>query len=151
MRMSTYTEEIGNKLNSLLEKSYDAEKGYKKAAENAKHAKLKMFFERKSKERNDFGHALKSELASFGQEPDKGGSAAGSIHRTWMDVKAFFSADNDESMLEAAITGEKAAVDEYKDVLEETDIPSSTATLVRQQMGKIEQDLAKVKTMEDLS
>ena len=30
--MSTYTEEVGNKLNELLEKTYDAEKGFKKAS-----------------------------------------------------------------------------------------------------------------------
>ncbi len=149
--MSTYREEIGKKLNALLEKTYDAEKGYKKAAENAKLPNLKAFFERKSKERNEFGHALKSELATFGQEPDKGGSATGSMHRAWMDVKALFSSDNDESMLEAAITGEKAAIEEYKDVLKEADLPPTTAALARQQMGKIEQDLAKIKTLEDLS
>jgi len=149
--MSTYREEIGERLNALLEKTYDAEKGYKKAAENAEHVNLKAFFERKSKLRNVFGHALKTELVAYGQEPDKGGSAAGSMHRTWMDVKAFFSADNDESMLEEAITGEKAAVKEYRDVLQETDLPPSTVTLVRQQMEKIERDLAEVKTLEDLA
>ncbi len=149
--MSTYKEEIGDKLNALLEKNYDAEKGYKKAAENAEHANLKAFFTKKSKLRNVFGHALKTELAAYGQKPDKGGSAAGTMHRTWMDVKALFSADNDESMLEEAITGEKAAVKEYRDVLKEADLPPSTATLVRDQMEKIERDLAEVKTLEDLS
>lgn len=28
--MSTYTEDVGNKLNDLLEKTFDAEKGFKK-------------------------------------------------------------------------------------------------------------------------
>ncbi|EPR74340.1 hypothetical protein ADIWIN_0682 [Winogradskyella psychrotolerans RS-3] len=41
--MATYTEEVGNKLNGLLEKNYDAEKGYTKAAENTKHAGLRTF------------------------------------------------------------------------------------------------------------
>ena len=42
--MSTYTEEVGNKLNELLEKTYDAEKGFKKAAENTENPQLKAFF-----------------------------------------------------------------------------------------------------------
>ncbi|MCG2460311.1 PA2169 family four-helix-bundle protein [Flavobacteriaceae bacterium F89] len=149
--MSTYREEIGEKLNALLEKTYDAEKGYKKAAEKAKQANLKAFFERKSKQRNVFGHDLKSELVSYGQEPDKGGSATGSMHRAWMDVKALFSGDNDESMLEAAITGENAAVNEYKDVLQEVNLPPSTTTLLTQQMGKIKNDLSVIKNLEDLA
>ncbi|MDY7394983.1 PA2169 family four-helix-bundle protein [Aureibaculum sp. 2210JD6-5] len=148
---TTYTEKVGNKLNELLEKSYDAEKGYHKAAENAKSPDLKGYFERKSKERNQFGHALKSEIRNYGQEVDKGGSAAGSMHRAWMDVKAFFSADNDESMLEAAITGEKAAVDDYEDVLKETNLPPSTATLLTSQVSQIKNDLATIKSLEDLA
>ncbi len=54
--MSTYSETIGSKLNDLLEKTYDAEKGFEKAAENTKHSNLKAYFERKAQERYDFGH-----------------------------------------------------------------------------------------------
>ncbi|QCX39097.1 PA2169 family four-helix-bundle protein [Aureibaculum algae] len=148
---TTYTEKLGEKLNTLLEKSYDAEKGYHKAAENAKNPGLKGYFERKSKERNQFGHAIKSEIRNFGQEIDKGGSAAGSMHRAWMDVKSFFSADSDESMLEAAITGEKAAIDDYQDVLNEINLPTSTATLLTNQVSQIKNDLNTIKNLEDLA
>lgn len=148
--MSTYSEKIGSKLNDLLEKTYDAEKGFKKAAENAKEARLKGYFIRKSKERLDFGHKLKSELSYFGQEPNKSGSATGAAHRTWMDIKALFSSDNDEAMLQEAITGENAAVEEYKSVLKETSLPSSTADLLVHQMNTISQDLETIKKMEDL-
>ncbi|MEH6679186.1 MAG: PA2169 family four-helix-bundle protein [Sediminicola sp.] len=149
--MSTYTEEVGKKLNALLEKTYDAESGFKKAADNAKDANLKSYFQRKSAERNQFGHELKSEIMQYGQEIEKGGSAAGAMHRTWMDVKAFFSLDNDESMLEAAITGENAAVKEYQQALTEVNLPPSTSTLLTQQMNKIKSDLSTIKSLEDVS
>ncbi len=41
--MNTYTDKIGNKLNDLLEKTYDAEKGFSKAAENVKETPLKNY------------------------------------------------------------------------------------------------------------
>ncbi|CAH8283075.1 uncharacterized protein (TIGR02284 family) [Mariniflexile fucanivorans] len=148
--MNNYTENISDKLNDLLEKTYDAEKGFNTASENTEHAALKRYFERKSKERYDFGHELKSEIKSFGGHVDKGGSATGTAHRTWMNVKAFFSIDNDESMLEEAITGEKAALDEYEDVLSETDLPSSTHSLLVKQKNTIEADLNTIKRLEDL-
>ncbi len=149
--MSTYTETIGEKLNDLLEKTYDAEKGYKKAAEHTENVMLKSYFKRRSKERYDFGHALKSELAQFGETPDKGGSVVGAMHRAWMDTKAFFSADDAEAMLEESIRGEKAAVEEYKDVLGETNLPPSTVTLLTQQLNSIKMALSKIKRLEDLS
>ena len=115
--MNKYTETISNKLNDLLEKTYDAEKGFKKAAENTDHIFLQRYFERKSKERKEFGYELNNEIRSFGERGIESGSLTGAAHRTWMDIKAMFSVDSDESMLEEAIRGEKAAVQEYKDVL----------------------------------
>ena len=149
--MSDYTDKLGNRLNDLLEKNYDAEEGYKKAAENAKHGALKTYFSNKAQERYDFGHQIKTELKNFGKEPDKGGSVAGAAHRTWMEVKSWFSADDDEAMLEEAIRGEKASVDEYNEVLQETALPGSTKQLLETQKNTIEHSLINIKRMEDLS
>lgn len=149
--MSTYTEEVGEKLNDLLEKTYDAEKGFKKAAEHTENPALKSYFKGKAQQRYDFGHALKSEIKTFGQEVDKGDSLSSKAHRTWMDVKAMFSSDNEEAMLEEAIRGEKSSLDEYKDILKETSLPQSTSTLLRNQKQAIESGLTTIKTLEDLS
>ncbi|MEM5564362.1 PA2169 family four-helix-bundle protein [Psychroserpens sp. AS72] len=148
--MSTYTQEVGKKLNDLLEKTYDAEKGFKKAAENVDHAALKSYFNQKAQERYNFGHELKSELKAFNQDIDKGGSVTGTMHRAWMDVKSLFSADDEESMLEEAIRGEKASIDEYAEVLNETNLPSSTKSILATQKSTIENGLSNIKTLEDL-
>ncbi|WP_062055380.1 ferritin-like domain-containing protein [Aquimarina longa] len=149
--MKTYSEKVGNKLNDLLEKTYDAEKGFKKAAENVEHVGLKNYFNQKSQERYNFGHELKTEIKAFGQEVDKGGSITGSVHRTWMDVKALFSLDNEESMLEESIRGEEAAVEEYNEVLSETSLPNTTQTILKQQKNKIMNGLSSIKRLEDLN
>ncbi|MHA7056939.1 ferritin-like domain-containing protein [Aquimarina sp. M1] len=149
--MATYSETVGNKLNDLLEKTYDAEKGFKKAAENVEHSSLKNYFNRKAQERYDFGHELKNEIKAFGQDVDKGGSVTGSAHRAWMDIKSFLSMDDEESMLEEAIKGEKASVDEYDDVLSETSLPVSTQTILANQKQKIQTGLSTIKKLEDLN
>lgn len=148
--MSTYSEQVGNKLNGLLERTYDAEKGFHNAAENTNNASLKQYFTKKAEQRKSFGHDLKNEIRSFGQEVDKGGSVEGTLHRTWMDLKSTFSSNDEEAMLEEAITGEKKAIDDYKEAINENDIPSSTKNLLEQQVSKIESGLATVKTLEDV-
>ncbi|WP_452231868.1 ferritin-like domain-containing protein [Lacinutrix sp. MEBiC02595] len=148
--MSNYTDRLGNRLNALLEKNYDAEKGYKKAAENAKHIGLKNFFNKKAQERYDFGYELKTEIKSFGQQADKEGSLTGTAHRAWMDIKAALSSDNDESMLEEAIRGEKAAIAEYEEVIEEIGLPLNTKNMLYNQKSHIEQELNTIKRLEDL-
>ncbi|QDO94288.1 PA2169 family four-helix-bundle protein [Formosa sediminum] len=148
--MNTYTDIVGDKLNALLEKTYDAEQGFAKAAENVTETPLKNYFKRKSQERLTFGHELKQELAAYGQHIDKGGSFTGQAHRTWMDIKSAFTTNNEEAMLEEAIRGEKASVEEYQDVLSETDLPLSTKTILESQKHTIENGLSKIKSIEDL-
>ena len=53
-------EKIVNILNELLTKNYDAERGYKEAAEKVQNISLKGYFENQSKNRYDFGHEIKS-------------------------------------------------------------------------------------------
>lgn len=148
--MNTYTDKIGSKLNDLLEKTYDAEKGFENAAEHVDNLAVKNFFKRKSQERYTFGHELKRELVSYGQKIDKGGSFAGTAHRTWMDIKSAFTSDNEDAMLEEAIRGEKASVEEYQDIINETDLPMSTKAILESQKNKIESGLNKIKTVEDI-
>ncbi|PKA97268.1 uncharacterized protein (TIGR02284 family) [Flavobacteriaceae bacterium MAR_2009_75] len=147
----TYTEKVGEKLNVLLERTYDAERGFKKAAENVENENLKGYFQKKAQERYDFGHELKTEIKQFAQEIDKGDSFASKAHRSWMDIKNFFAANSEEAMLEEAIKGEKAAIDEYQDVLDETNLPPSTETLLTQQKNKIASGLTNIKKLEDIA
>ncbi len=148
--MDTYSETIGNKLNELLEKTYDAKKGFHKADENTDHSQLKNYFQRKSQERNGFGQELKAELNTFGEDIDEGGSFSGTAHRAWMDVKAMFSSDNEESMLEESIRGEKAALEEYNDILNETSLPESTQKILLKHKDAISNDLSTIKRLEDI-
>jgi len=149
--MATYTEQVANKLNNLLEKTYDAEKGFKKAAENVENNSLKSYFNQKAQERYEFGHELKGELKSFNQDVDKGGSLVGDAHRAWMDVKKIFTSNNEESMLKEAIRGEKSSVEEYNDVLNEISLPLSTKNVLEKQKTTIENGLSNIKSLEDLS
>lgn len=144
-----YTEKVSNKLNELLEKNYDAEAGYKAAADNVKNAKLKTFFQERAQDRYNFGHELKEEIRSYGEEPNKGTSWKGDAHRTWMNLKSTFSNDKDESVLEEAVRGEKAAVNDYSEVLQETELAPSTKTVLEKQRNSVQAALENVKSMEN--
>ena len=149
--MESYTEKLESALREILQKNEDAVKGYEKAAENSKEIGLQSYFQNKSKERLNFISSLRAALPNInlgGREIE--GSATGAVHRTWMDVKAFFSGDNDEAMLEEAIKGDKAAVEEYEEILDDIDLPPSAAEIIRQQMNWIKKDLTEIRTMEDV-
>ena len=144
----SYSKEVSNKLNELLEKNYDAEKGYKLAAEKVKRQDLQSFFSKRAQERYDFGHELKSEIRNFGETPDKGSSVAGDVHRSWMNLKASLSSDKDESVLEEAIRGEKSAIEEYESIIKDEELPASTKNILMKQKNSIVSSLNEVKTLE---
>lgn len=149
--MYSYTQEVAEKINNLLEKNYDAVKGYETAADNVKSESLTSFFNRRANERKDFGKQLKAEITSFNQTPEKGGSIAGKAHRMWMDTKAFFSNEDEEVMLEEALRGEKASLEEYNEVINsELHLPESTLNLIKSQRDMILNDAIFVKKLEEV-
>ncbi|MGB7395876.1 MAG: PA2169 family four-helix-bundle protein [Pricia sp.] len=147
--METTNRKLVDQLEEILEKNRDAQKGYAKAADKADSPQLQNYFRRKSTDRMQFNEKLKRELVATYDEIDDDGSFSGTIHRAWMDIKSLFG-DTDESMLEEAIRGDKAAVEEYEEVLEEKALPAKVAAIIRDQHMKIRTDLNEIKSLEDL-
>ncbi|NDV17262.1 PA2169 family four-helix-bundle protein [Muricauda sp. TY007] len=138
-----YTVEMSNKLNELLERTYDAEKGFKQAAEKVNNTTIKQFFMDSAKQRYNFGQELKAEIMSFGQTPEKGGSTKGTLHRSWIDFKSLFTTNNEEAMLEEVHRGEKEAIATYNDILHDKDfvLPPSTESLLMKHRNAIRETL----------
>ncbi|MGB5818549.1 MAG: PA2169 family four-helix-bundle protein [Saonia sp.] len=138
-----YSEKISNKLNELLTKTYDAEKGYTLAQDKVENPSVKSFLNDKVQQRYNFGHELKSEIMEYGQLPEKGGSIKGDVHRTWMNLTATLSNDSTERILEEVIRGEKASLEEYNDILNDSDmvLPPSTEKILTKQRDAIKEAL----------
>lgn len=146
-----YTKEVSQKLNDLLTKNYDAEAGYKLAKEQVDSTRLQNFFDIQAQERYNFGHELKEEIRSYGEEVDKGTSLKGDAHRAWMNLKSTFTSDNEEAILEEAIRGEKTAVEEYNSVISETTLPPSTKNILTKHRDEILNSLTRVTAMEEIA
>ncbi|WAC01313.1 PA2169 family four-helix-bundle protein [Lacinutrix neustonica] len=133
-----YTEEISNKLNELLVKNYDAEKGYIDAYNTVESNDLKMFFKRRASERSDFAKELRTEILQYGQIPTDSGSFKGTMHRNWMNLKATFTSNDDEAILEEAIRGEEASLEEYNELITEKNLPPTIDSLIAKHRNAIQ-------------
>lgn len=134
-------------LNDLLTKNYDAEKGYKEAAEKIEHTSLRSYFESQAKNRYDFGHQIKSLIAKYGGEPDKGTSIAGDLHRVWISIRDAFT-NGDKAIYDECIRGEEAFSTEYGEMLTDEILPQDVKDLVRTQKDSVDKALASLRTME---
>ena len=147
-----YTEKVSNKLNELLEKTYDAKEGFTLAAEKVDNPSVKSFLESKADQRKNFAGELRQEIMQYGELPDEDGSFAANAHRTWMNIKTALSSNNEERILEEVQFGEKASLDEYNDILNDDDctFPTSTEALLKKQRSAIEAAINTAKRYEEL-
>lgn len=145
-------EKIDNKkliegLNDIIVKNYDAAKGFKNAASNVNLHELKELFVKCSTQRSKFAGELQQEVRSLGGEPKHETSTLSAMHRAWMDVKSAVSSDEEEAILGACTTGEKAAVKEYDDLLDEN-IPTNIREVIQVQRNVVNDTLQSIKILE---
>lgn len=150
MNIMKYSEKISNKLNELLVKNYDAEKGYLNAIDNIDNDRLKVFFKRRASERSEFAKELRTEILRYGEIPENSGSFKGAMHRNWMSLKSLFSSNNEEAILEEAIRGEEASLEEYKDILKDQTLPPTIDSLLTKQKNAIQASINTEKVHEEL-
>ncbi|MBG43990.1 MAG: hypothetical protein CL530_08475 [Aequorivita sp.] len=144
-------EEIVNNLQDLLEKNYDAEKGFTKAMKDAKNNNLKKFLQQQALQRNRFATELDQQIRNLNETPKESGSFTGDLHRTWIDIKSAVAGNTDEAVLEECIRGEKASWNEYEEKLKENNFPPTISNVLQKQASEIHTTLNSVKTLEDLA
>jgi uncharacterized protein (TIGR02284 family) len=144
-----YEKMISDKLNELLVKNYDAEKGYISAMKDVDNVNVKNFFKNRAEERSRFARELRTEILTYGELPEDSGSFKGTLHRNWMSLKATFSSNNEETILSEALRGEKASLEEYNELLSNNNFPSRLIEMLREQRNCIEAAINSVKLYEE--
>ncbi|WKN33220.1 PA2169 family four-helix-bundle protein [Porifericola rhodea] len=126
-------------LNELLEKNYDAEKGYRSAAENVKqHSRLSNFLLQNADIRQGFAIDLADEILELGGKPISDTSLMSDLHRAWINFTANVSAKNDEdAVLRECVKGEEAALKDYNKALKSKSLGDSTTTLLEDHRKQI--------------
>jgi len=149
--MNTDIKEIENRLKDVVEKNEDSVMGFEKAASHANELGTKSYFNKKAEERKTFIKQLRNATPALELGNTKiEGSKKGAVHRSWMDAKAFLTKDNDESMLKEAVRGDRAAIEEYNEVMAHTMVPHRVKEILREQKEVIQNDLETSEILENV-
>ena len=139
-------EKVISQLNHLLNRTYDAEKGYVEAANHISSKSLNSWLQENAFQRYRFGHELKSEIKRLGGTPDKGTTLLGEAHQFWMNLKSYFTSVDEIGMLNEAIRGENTAVEDYDQALEIT-LPVETKILLEDHRQIIKSNIRAMERM----
>jgi uncharacterized protein (TIGR02284 family) len=140
-------DDVISTLNNLIETCKDGENGFRSAAERVANGKIKALFLDFSNQRAQFARELQNEVSSLGGDAEESGSAAASLHRGWMDVKATVTGDDDGAIISECERGEDSAVSNYKDALEE-DLPTGIRSLVQRQFAVVQEAHDQIRSLE---
>ena len=122
-------------LNDLVETSRDGERGFRKAAEDARDQQLKVLFLNRADECSLALRELQELVRDLGGKPEAHGSVSGALHRGWLDVKSALTGRTDHAILVECEKAEDIAKSRYRTALDE-DLPADVrATVERQYQG----------------
>jgi uncharacterized protein (TIGR02284 family) len=146
IRTDETTKETVSTLEGLISILEDGKLGYINAGEHVEDAAIKSDFLQYARERALFIVELQDEINKLGKSTDTaGGGTLGAIHRAWIDIKSTFTSGDSESIINACITGEEAAIEKYKMALEKNELDHNQIIIVAKQLASIENTLAKIK------
>jgi uncharacterized protein (TIGR02284 family) len=136
-------------IDDLIETLKDGQEGFKQAAEGVKDPQLKAVFDEYSRQRARFAVELRSKAQSAdGRESEISGSAAGALHRGWINLKSALTRGGDHAILAECERGEDSAVEEFSKALN-NGLSAPVQEMVSRQFVQIKEAHDRVKSLRD--
>jgi uncharacterized protein (TIGR02284 family) len=141
--------EITSTINTLIETLKDGQEGFKQAAEGVKDPQLKSLFNEYSQQRSRFATDLQNQAHSLGEpEPETSSSAAGALHRSWINLKSAVTRGDDHAILAECERGEDSAVEEYKKAIDDN-LSAQLREIVSRQYAEIKKAHDRIRNLRD--
>lgn len=148
----TTNENLLEVLNDLVLINNDRITGYENASSDVENidVDLKAIFTKMANQSRELKTALAKSISDLGGSPEEGTSAAGKIHRTWMDVKATFTGKDRQSALDSCEFGEDAAQKAYSTALaSEANMSTEVRQLITGQKEALKSSHDSIKELRD--
>ena len=141
--------EVISTINNLIETLKDGQEGFKQAAEGVKDPQLKSLFNDYSQQRSRFATELQSQARSLGEpEPETSSTAAGALHRSWINLKSAVTRGDDHAILAECERGEDSAVEEYKKAIDQN-LSAQLREIVSRQYSEIKNTHDRIRNLRD--
>ena len=141
--------EVISTINNLIETLKDGQEGFKQAAKGVKDPQLKSLFNEYSLQRSRFATELQSQARSLGEpEPETSSSAAGALHRAWINLKSAVTSGDDRAILAECERGEDSAVEEYEKAMRDN-LSASLREIVARHYAEIKNAHDRIKNLRD--
>lgn len=141
-------EQIISDLQGLIAILNDGKEGYQSASDATDKIELQGVFLKYAAQRAGYAEQLKTHLLTHGgTSENESGGVLGALHRTWIDIKQALSSKEDMAILEAIVTGERAALEKYDGVIQDRKDHTDHLPLLHEQRTGILDALKEIETL----
>jgi uncharacterized protein (TIGR02284 family) len=126
----------------------DSEEGYRHSANDIDDWQLRSMFLELARVRSEQGDEIDRLLQRFGGEAvPKGGSTSGTLHRTFVDLKAAITGNNRQAVVNEVVRGESYAESVFDRALR-ADLPADVRQVVQRQHNSVRESRDRVRRMQ---
>jgi uncharacterized protein (TIGR02284 family) len=136
-------------LNHLIETCKDAERGFRHIAEQAADPVLKSLFLDIASQRERFAADLLPHAQRLGGASAHDGTTAGTLHRTWIDLRSAISRGDPVAAMHEAERGEHFSRGVYRSALDGL-LPPTARELVEAQYAELRKTSDRLRGLEAL-
>lgn len=144
-------------LNDLVQINNDRIKGFENAIKELSEnndgvydrSDLVTVFNNKILESQQLKSNLAEEIQVLGGDADQDSTVSGTIHRTWLEVKAAFTGHSEKSILEECEFGEDAIKKAYQTAIDDENVPAYIRDILNDQKAIIDQSHDEIKALRD--
>ena len=131
----------------LIETCTDAERGFRHLAQLASDPHLKSLFLDLASQRARFAADLLPHARRLGGAPAAEGTAAGALHRTWIDLRSALSRNDQKAVVREAERGEQFSLTVFRDALEGV-LPPPVRDVVAAQYAELQEMTGRLRALD---
>ena len=138
------------RLQELAQLLTDSQLGYGEVASKLQDAEIASLAMALGNGRAPMIEEIGNELALAGEPTPGEGTARGSLHRTWMEVKDRITGHDDRALIGECEQGETFLLERYDEAIAEPAMPDGTRTMLQKHRDRIFNDLERLRQLEQL-
>jgi uncharacterized protein (TIGR02284 family) len=141
-------------LNDLIQINNDRTKGFETASKDAKNMDVDLHatFNKMADDSRKFVAELTGAVQRLGGDAATGTTAGGKIHRAWIDVKATFTGNSRQALLDSCEFGEDHALEAYDEAMEsDAEMNAETRNMIAEQRAAIQKEHDLIKKYRDMN
>jgi uncharacterized protein (TIGR02284 family) len=133
------------RLRQLVSICEDSRDGFEQASQSVRNNDLKELFAMIATQRREFAMELQRLVLSFHGEPDAGKDFPGMVRLLWLELKAALTDGDEHTILVECERGEDAAVNAYRSVLKDTNLPADVRLTVERQWEAVQRSHERIR------